>query len=119
MSLILTFAVGAVCCIIAQLLIDLTALTPAKILVGYVCAGVALFALGIYEPLFEVAGCGISVPLFGFGAAMARGVKEAVAESGAIGILTGGLSATAGGITAALFLGFLLSLFFRGREKRM
>ena len=118
-SLILTFAAGGVICVIAQLLIDLTKLTPARILVSYVVSGVALFALGIYEPLFKIFGCGVSVPLIGFGAAIGKGVKEAIEREGAIGILSGGLTATAAGITAALVFGLFFSLFTKGKSKRL
>ena len=100
-------------------MIDLTKLTPARILVAYVSSGVLLYALGIYEPLFKVFGCGVSVPLIGFGASIGKGVKEAIEMEGAIGILSGGLSATAAGITAALFLGLIFSLFVKGRSKRL
>lgn len=119
MSYFLSFAVGGLLCAIAQVVIDLTRLTPARILVGYVTAGVALFAFGIYTLIYEAVGCGISLPLVGFGAAIAKGVRSAVDTEGLIGALTGGLTATAAGITAALFLGFLLSLIFRGKQKRM
>lgn len=119
MNYVLAFAVGGLCCVIAQLLIDLTPLTPARILVSYVTVGVVLYAVGIYTPIYEAAGCGISIPLFGFGAAVGRGVKEAVDKTGLLGVLTGGLTATAAGISAALFLGFLASLLFRARHRKM
>lgn len=118
-SLILTFISGGVICVFAQLLIDLTKLTPARILVSYVTLGVFLYAIGIYTPLFEIFGCGISTPLIGFGAAIAKGVEEAVAKDGMMGILSGGLSATSVGITVALVLGLFLSLFTKGRSKRL
>lgn len=118
-SLILTFLFGGAVCAAAQLLIDLTRLTPARILVLYVVTGVLLYGVGAYEPLFEILGCGISVPLVGFGATIGRGVKEAVDELGALGILSGGLSASAAGITAALVLGVFFSLFTHGGAKRM
>ena len=105
--------------VIAQLLIDLTRLTPARILVSYVCMGVLLYALGAYEPLFELFGCGVSTPLIGFGAAIGKGVKEAVKEKGLLGAFSGGLSATAAGITVALFSGLVLSVFTKGKSKRM
>jgi len=117
-ALLKAFFVGGVFCAVAQILIDRTALTPARILVGYVVAGVALTALGVYEPLIEFAGCGASTPLTGFGYSLAKGVKEAIDESGPIGILMGGLSGTAAGITAALLFGTLASLLFRARAKR-
>ena len=119
MDLILTFIVGGGLCAVAQILIDKTMLTPARILVGYVVAGVVLFAVGLYTPLYEVAGCGASIPLIGFGAAVGRGVREAVDANGLIGVLTGGLTATAAGISAALFLGFLCSLLVKARHKKM
>ena len=117
--IILTFVSGGVICVIAQLLIDHTALTPARILVAYVTTGVFLYGVGIYEPLFEVFGCGVSVPLIGFGATIGRGIKQAINESGAIGILSGGITATAAGITAALVFGLFVSLFTKGKPKRM
>ncbi len=118
-NLLLVFLSGGLVCLFAQLLIDLTRLTPARILVLYVSVGVLLFAVGAYEPLFEVFGMGVSLPLTGFGANIARGVKEAVGKSGALGIIEGGLSASAVGITAALMLGFIFSLFFKSRTRRM
>ena len=118
-SLILTFVAGGAICVIAQLLIDLTKLTPARILVSYVVSGVILYGLGVYEPMFEIFGCGVSVPLIGFGAAIGRGVKDAIEKDGLIGILTGGLTATSAGITAALILGLLFSTISKGKPKRM
>lgn len=112
------FLVGGAFCAAAQLLLDLTALTPARVLVIYVVLGVVLGALGLYEPLYRFAGAGASVPLVGFGAAVARGVREAVGESGALGILTGGLTAAAGGTSAALCFGYLSALIFHGKSKR-
>jgi len=114
---LLVFVVGGGCCFIAQLLIDYTKITPAKILVTYVVAGVIMTAVGIYEPLISVAGCGASTPLTGFGYALARGTEYAVRERGLIGALTGGLSGTAGGITAAITCGFIAALIFRGKPK--
>ena len=111
------FAVGGVLCVIAQVLIDKTKLTPARILVGFVVGGVILSALGFYEPLVEFAGAGATVPLSGFGHSLAKGVRSAVAEKGFLGIFTGGLSATAGGITAALVFGFIIALFFKPKDK--
>lgn len=119
MNYLFSFLVGGILCAAAQILIDKTRLSPARILVGYVLFGILLFATGLYEPLFNLAGCGASIPLIGFGAAVGRGVKEAVDTDGILGVLTGGLSATSAGISAALFLGFLLCLFFRGRHKKM
>ena len=112
------FAVGGLLCVVAQLLIDLTRLTPARILVAFVVAGVALGAVGLYEPLYRLAGCGVSVPLLGFGGALARGVREAVHTDGLLGALTGGLSATAAGVAAAMVLGLLAALLFKSRPKR-
>lgn len=112
------FAVGGLLCVVAQLLIDLTRLTPARILVAFVVAGVALGAVGLYEPLYRFAGCGVSVPLLGFGGALARGVREAVHTDGLLGVLTGGLSATAAGVAAAMVLGLLAALLFKSRPKR-
>ena len=112
------FAVGGLLCVVAQLLIALTRLTPARILVAFVVAGVALGAVGLYEPLYRFAGCGVSVPLLGFGGALARGVREAVHTDGLLGVLTGGLSATAAGVAAAMVLGLLAALLFKSRPKR-
>lgn len=116
---ILAFIGGGILSVIAQLLIDLTKLTPARILVTYVTLGVLLFATGIYEPLYEIFGCGVSTPLIGFGAAIGKGVKEAVKTDGLLGAFTGGLSATAGGISVALFCGTFFALFTKGKSKRM
>ena len=116
---VLVFLFGGSVCAIAQILIDRTALTPARILVMMVSSGVLIYALGLYEPLFEIFGAGISLPLLGFGAAIGRGVKEAVLEEGAIGILKGALSATSAGITAAILMGVLMSLLTKGRPKKM
>ncbi len=113
------FLIGGVVCIAAQLLIDLTKLTPARILVIYVSLGVLLGAVGLYEPLLRFAGCGISVPLIGFGGNVAKGVREAIDGTGAIGILTGGLTAAAAGTSAALVFGYLAALFSQGKPKRM
>lgn len=111
------FAVGGVLCIIGQLLIDYTRLTPARILTIFVVSGVALGALGIYQPLADWAGAGATVPLTGFGNALAKGVKEAVAEQGLLGAFTGGFTAAAGGICAAMFFGFLVALIFKPSDK--
>ena len=118
-QLILTFISGGIVCVVAQLLIDLTKLTPARILVLYVSAGVLIFAIGLYEPMFEIFGAGVSVPLIGFGANIAGGVRDAIDKDGFIGVLTGGLSASAAGITAALILGLLSSVIFKTKSKRM
>lgn len=111
------FVVGGALCVIAQILIDKTRITPARILVLYVCAGVVLTAVGIYEHIVNFAGCGATVPLTGFGYAIAKGVERAVDESGILGAITGGLTATAGGITAAIVLGYVCSLIFSSKPK--
>ena len=118
-SIILTFLSGGIICVIAQLLIDLTRLTPARILVLYVTIGVLLYAVGVFEPMKEIFGAGITLPLIGFGANIAMGVKEAVDEVGLFGVLSGGLTSSAAGITAALVFGLLLSLIFDTKSKRM
>lgn len=118
-SPLLVFIAGGLLCLIAQLLIDLTKLTPARILVLFVCLGVLVYGVGLYEPLFSLFGAGVSVPLLGFGANIAKGVKEAIESDGAIGILSGGLTSSAVGITLSLVLGLLLSTIFRGKPKRM
>lgn len=117
MDYVKAFLVGGVLCVIAQLLIDYTKLTPAKILVTYVVMGVVLGGVGIYQPLVDFAGAGASVPLLGFGNTLAKGVRDAIKESGFLGIFTGGLKATAGGITVAIFAGLLVSLIFKPRDK--
>ena len=117
MGYLKAFLVGGLLCLIGQILIDKTKLTPARILVGYVVAGVVLGAVGVYKPLVEFAGAGASVPLTGFGYNLAKGVKEAVAEDGFLGIFTGGLKATAGGITVAVTAGLLASLIFKPKDK--
>ncbi len=115
--LVKAFAVGGGICVVGQLLIDYTKLTPARILVAFVTLGVALTAVGLYGPLVEFAGCGATVPLTGFGYTLAQGVKEAVAEKGAIGILTGGITGAAGGITAAVVCGLLFALVSKPGDK--
>ena len=117
MDYVKAFLVGGGICLIAQLLIDYTRLTPAKILVSFVVLGVILGGIGIYQPLVEFAGAGASVPLLGFGNTLAKGVREAVKEDGFLGVLTGGLKATAGGITVAIFSGLLVSLIFKPKDK--
>ena len=112
------FLVGGVLCLIGQLLIDKTKLTPARILTSYVVAGVVLGALGLYQPLVDFAGAGASVPLTGFGNLLAKGVREAVEEKGLVGAFTGGISASAGGICAAVFFALIAALLFRSREKK-
>lgn len=111
------FLCGGALCLIGQLLIDKTSLTPARILVSYVVAGVILGGLGVYPWLVEWGGAGATVPLTGFGYLLSKGVAEAVAEKGALGILTGGLTAAAGGITAAVLFGLLGALLFKSRPK--
>ena len=117
MGYLKAFLVGGVLCLIGQLLIDKTRLTPARILVSYVVAGVLLGALGLYDKLVDFAGAGATVPLTGFGNTLAKGVREAVDEKGALGILTGGLTATAGGIAAAVVFGWLAGLIFKPKDK--
>ncbi len=111
------FVIGGAFCVIGQLLIDLTKLTPARILVIYVVAGVIIGATGWYAPLVEFAGAGATVPLTGFGYLLAKGVYVAVAEDGLLGALTGGLQACAGGITAAVIFGLLVALLFKRGDK--
>ena len=117
MDYLKAFLVGGFLCLIGQILIDKTKLTPARILVSYVVAGVILGAVGVYKPLAEFAGAGASVPLTGFGYTLSKGVREAVDKDGFLGIFTGGLKATAGGITAAVFAGLLASLLFKAKDK--
>ncbi|MBR6650343.1 MAG: stage V sporulation protein AE [Clostridia bacterium] len=114
----MAFAVGGILCVIAQLLIDKTALTPARILVAYVVAGVILGAVGFYEKLVEVAGAGATTPLTGFGFLISEGVREAVDKEGLIGVLKGPMTAASAGITAALVFGLLAALFFRDKRKK-
>lgn len=111
------FAVGGALCVIGQLLIDRTRLTPARILTGFVVAGVVLGALGLYQPLIDWAGAGATVPLTGFGSALAKGVKQAVAEQGLLGAFTGGFTAASGGTAAAVFFGLLAALLFKPHDK--
>ena len=121
MDLLLTylraFFVGGIFCVIAQILIDRTKLTPARILVTYVVTGVVLGGMGLYQPLVEFAGAGATVPLTGFGYLIAKGVKDAVGESGLLGALTGGLKSAAGGIAAALVFGYLACIIAKGKPK--
>lgn len=117
MNYIWAFVVGGLFCVVAQILIDKTSLTPARILVGYVVAGVILGAVGLYQPLVDFAGAGASVPLTGFGNTIAKGIREAVDERGLIGVLTGALTAASGGTAAALIFGFLASVFFKSKRK--
>lgn len=117
MTYLWAFIIGGGLCVLAQLLIDYTKLTPARILVLYVCLGVVLTGIGIYEPLVKLAGCGATTPLTGFGYLLANGVKKAVDERGLIGAILGGLTATAGGITVAMVSGLVASLIFKEKEK--
>lgn len=117
MEYLKAFLVGGALCLIGQILIDKTKLTPARILVSYVVAGVLLGAVGLYEPLVKFSGAGASVPLTGFGNLIAKGVKKAVTEDGFLGILTGGLTASAGGITAAVLAGLIASFVFKDKDK--
>ena len=116
-ALLRAFFVGGLICAVDQLLIDYTPLTPARILVSFVVLVVVLGGIGIYQPLLDFAGAGASVPLTGFGALLAKGVLDAMAEQGAIGILTGGLTASAGGITTAITAALLVALLCRSRDK--
>lgn len=117
MDYLKAFIVGGILCVVGQILIDKTKLTPARILVSYVVAGVILGGIGLYKPLVDFAGAGATVPLTGFGYSLAKGVKEAITEDGMIGIFTGGLKATAGGITAAIVAGLIVSLIFKAKDK--
>ncbi|MDR3207732.1 MAG: stage V sporulation protein AE [Oscillospiraceae bacterium] len=111
------FLLGGALCVVGQLLVDKTKMTPARILVAFVLAGVLLSAVGLYEPLADWAGAGASVPLTGFGHALAEGVKTAVDEKGWLGAFTGGLTGTAGGIAAAVFFALLAALLFKSRDR--
>ena len=112
------FAVGGLICLIGQILVDKTKLTPARILTSFVVAGVLLGALGLYEPIVKFAGAGATVPLTGFGNNLAKGVKKAVEEKGLLGAFTGGFTAAAGGLAAAVFFGYLVSLLFKPGAKK-
>lgn len=117
LDLIKAFIIGGVLCVIGQILIDKTKLTPARILVSYVVIGVLLGAIGVYEPLVSFAGAGATIPLTGFGYNLAKGVKEAVQQDGFLGVFTGGLKSAAGGITAAILFGLLAGLIFKAKDK--
>ena len=117
MDYLKAFLIGGLFCLAGQLLIDKTKLTPARILVGYVVVGVILGGIGVYEPLVEFAQAGATVPLTGFGYNLAKGVREAIHQSGFLGIFTGGLKASAGGITAAIVSGLVVSLIFKDKDK--
>lgn len=117
MEFLKAFIVGGLLCVIGQILIDKTKLTPARILVSYVVIGVFLGGIGVYQYLVDFAGAGASVPLTGFGHSLAKGVREAVDKDGFLGIFTGGLKATAGGIAAAITCGLVVSLIFKDKDK--
>jgi len=117
MNYLYSFLVGGLFCVVAQILIDKTKLTPARILVGYVVLGVVLSGVGFYKPLVDFASSGALTPLTGFGHLLAEGVRKAVDEKGLIGVLTGGLTGTAGGICAAVLFGYVTALVFRGKSK--
>ena len=118
MKFLFAFLFGALFCMLAQLLIDKTKFTPAKILVSLVISGIVIGAFGIYEPIFNIAGCGASLPLVGFGGNIAKAVREAIDKDGAMGILTGPLTAMSGGVGLCLFLGLFISFFTKGKSKR-
>ena len=118
MEYLKAFVIGGIFCLIGQILIDKTKLTPARILVGYVMIGVLLGSIGVYKPLLDFAGAGASVPLTGFGHSLCQGVIHAVQERGWIGAFCGGLTATAGGIAAAIFFGFLAAVCFKPKPKQ-
>lgn len=117
MMLVKAFIVGGLICVVGQLLMDLTKLTPARILVLFVCIGVLLGALDIYQPLIDFAGAGATVPLTGFGSALAKGVKEAIQKDGFLGVITGGFSACAAGVTVAMLSGLIVAMICRPKEK--
>lgn len=118
MKYLIVFIAGGLLCVVGQLLISLTKLTPARILVLFVVSGVFLSALGVYEPFVELAHAGATVPLTGFGHSLAQGAIKAAAEKGPLGALTGGISATAGGVAAAILCGFLMAVLFRPKTKK-
>ena len=117
MEYIKAFMIGGLLCLIGQIFIDLTKWTPARILVSYVVIGVLLGAIGLYEPIVDFAGAGATVPLTGFGNNLAKGVKEAIKQQGVLGIFTGGLTASAGGIAASIVAGLIVSLLFKDKDK--
>ena len=118
MEYVNAFLCGGLLCAVGQIILDKTALTPARILTGYVVAGVILQAVGLYQPLVDWAGAGATVPLTGFGYSLAKGVAKAVGEQGLLGVITGGLTATAGGIAAAVVFGLLMAILCKPKEKR-
>ncbi len=117
MNYVIAFLIGGLVCVVGQILMDKTALTPARIMVGYVVSGVVLGALGVFDKMMEFAGAGVTVPLLGFGNLLAKGAREAILSKGFLGIFTGPLTAAAGGITAAILFGYFNALLFRAREK--
>lgn len=117
MEYLKAFIVGGLICVIGQILIDKTKMTPARILVSFVTAGVVLTAVGLYEPLVKFAGAGATVPLTGFGYALAKGVIKGISDKGFLGIFTGGVTATAGGIAGAVFFGYLIAIIFKPGDK--
>ena len=117
MDYLKAFLIGGLLCLIGQILVDKTKLTPARILVGYVVAGVVLGAIGLYEPLVEFSGAGATIPLTGFGNTLAKGVREAIQRDGFIGIFLGGLRSTAGGITVAILAGLTAGILFKAKDK--
>ena len=117
MQYVWSFLIGGLICAIGQILIDYTKITPARILVSYVVMGVVLSAIGLYKPLVDFAGAGASVPLLGFGHLLAEGVRKSVDKDGLIGVLTGGLTSSSGGITASLLFGLLMSIIFKPKDK--
>lgn len=117
LDIIKAFLVGGAICAVGQVLIDFTKLTPARILTGFVVAGVVLSAVGLYKPLVEFAGGGATVPLTGFGHLLAEGIRKSISEDGFLGIFTGGLSAASGGITAAVLFGLIAALIFKQKDK--
>lgn len=117
MMFIKAFVVGGLICVIGQLLIDLTKLTPAKILVLFVCLGVLLGGIGVYQPLVDFAGAGATIPLTGFGNALAKGVKEAIQRDGFLGVITGGFTACAAGVTVAMLSGLIVALICKPKDK--
>ncbi len=117
MMFLKAFLVGGIICVIGQLLIDLTKMTPARILVLFVCLGVLLGGLGVYQPLVDFAGAGATVPLTGFGNALAKGVKEAIQKDGFLGVITGGFTACAAGVTVALLSGLIVAMICKPKDK--
>lgn len=117
MILLWSFVIGGAICSIGQIVIDYTNIKPARLLIIYVCAGIVFTALGLYEPLVKFAGAGATIPLSGFGYSLAKGTIKAVSEQGLIGVLSGGLTATAAGVSAAILFGYLFSLIFNAKEK--